>query len=199
MMIVGLTGGVGSGKTTVAKMFNKIGIPIYIADLEAKKLMNSSKVIKRKLTQLFGEKAYKEGKLNKPFLANKIFNDKDLLVKMNAIVHPKVRSHFNKWIEKQDTPYVIKEAAILFENGGYKECDYIITVTASIEDRMQRVILRDNTTIEKVKAIMDNQWSDAEKVKLSHFVIDNNNLYQTENQVKNIHQQLLKLLINPKF
>ncbi|MCF6295056.1 MAG: dephospho-CoA kinase [Flavobacteriaceae bacterium] len=194
MIVVGLTGGIGSGKTTVANMFHKLGVPIYIADLEAKKLMTSSKIIKRKLIQLFGEEAYTDGKLNKPFLSGKIYNDKKLLLKMNAIVHPKVRSHFNRWLKKQNTPYVIKEAAILFENGGYHECDYVITVIASEEDKIKRVILRDNSSAKKVKAIMNTQWSDAEKVKLSHFVINNDNLSETENQVKIIHQKILKLI-----
>jgi len=194
MIIVGLTGGIGSGKTTVAKMFTKLGTPTYIADFEAKKLMNNSKVIKRKLIKLFGIKAYKEGELNKPFIADKIFNSNDLLEKMNAIVHPKVKLHFKKWIEKQSSTYVIYEAAILFENGGYQDCDYIITVTASEKERIQRVIQRDNSTVEKVKAIIDNQWNDAKKVKLSHFVIDNNNLFQTEKQVEKIHQNILDLI-----
>ncbi len=194
MMVIGLTGGIGSGKTTVAKMFNKLGVPIYIADLEAKKIMNSSKTIRGKLIQLFGNEAYTEDSLNKPFLAKKIFNDNDLLVKMNAIVHPKVRLHFKNWLKEQDTPYVIKEAAILFENGGYHECDNVITVIASRENKMQRVIQRDNSTIDSVKAIMNNQWSDEDKVKLSHYVIDNNNLPKTENQVKIIHQKILNLI-----
>lgn len=194
MMIVGLTGGIGSGKTTVANMFNKLGIPIYIADLEAKKLMNSSKVIKRKLIQIFGKQAYSQDELNKAFIADKIFNDKELLVKMNEIVHPKVKAHFKRWFEKQNSPYAIYEAAILFENGGYKECDYVITVIADEKDRVQRVITRDNSAIKKVKAIIKNQWSDEEKVKLSHFVIDNNNLQEAENQVKIIYQKILKLI-----
>jgi dephospho-CoA kinase len=194
MMVIGLTGGIGSGKTTVAKMFNKLGVPIYIADLEAKKIMNNSKIIREKLIQLFGNEAYTKNCLNKSFLANKIFNDNDLLIKMNAIVHPKVRLHFKRWLKKQNTPYVIKEAAILFENGGYHECDYVITVIASRENRMQRVMQRDNSTIDSVKAIMDNQWRDEDKVKLSHYVIDNNNLTKTENQVKIIHQKILKLI-----
>jgi len=192
MIIVGLTGGIGSGKTTVAKMFNKLGTPIYIADLEAKKLMKSSKVIKRKLIKLFGKSAYKNEALNKPFIADKIFNNKDLLEKMNAIIHPKVKTHFKRWIEKQNSSYIIYEAAILFENGGYQDCDYIITITASEKERIQRVIQRDNSTVLKVKAIIDNQWSDAKKVKLSHFVIDNNNLLQTEKQVEKIHQIILE-------
>ncbi len=111
MEIVGLTGGIGSGKTTISKFFESFGIPVYIADDEAKALMNRSKVIKRKLIQLFGESTYKDRKLNRPYLASKIFNDKTLLLKMNAIVHPKVASHFKRWLKKQDAAYIIKEAS----------------------------------------------------------------------------------------
>lgn len=194
MIIVGLTGGIGSGKTTVANMFIELGIPIYIADVEAKKLMNSSKVIKRELIQLFGTNAYSDGKISKAFLADKIFNDKDLLVEMNTVIHPKVKTHFKKWIKIQRSLYVIYEAAILFENGGYKECDYIITVTAPETVRIQRIIQRDNSTKQSVRAIMDNQWNDAKKVRLSHFVIENKELSQTANQVQNIHQKILEKL-----
>lgn len=192
MKIVGLTGGIGSGKTTVAYMFHELGVPIYIADYEAKRLMYTSKVIKRKLIQLFGKEAYIDEKINRPFLANKIYNNKELLSKMNEIVHPIVSANFKKWIKKQDFQYVIKEAAILFENNGYQECDFVILVTASEDDKIKRVIKRDNSSARKVKAIMKNQWSDEEKVKLSHFVINNNELSETENQVKNIHQKILE-------
>lgn len=191
MIIVGLTGGIGSGKTTVAKQFLELGVPIYIADDEAKALMKRSKVIKRKLIKLFGEEAYVDGDLNRPFLANIIFNDKTYLQKMNAIVHPKVARHFEKWAIKQEAPYVIKEVAILFENGGHKICDYVITVTAPIEKRIQRLLLRDETSKEKIEAIMKNQWTDQEKIKHSDFVIDNTELVNTKKQVFDIHKKLL--------
>ena len=191
MKVVGLTGGIGSGKTTVAKMFSQLEVPIYIADDEAKKLMNRSKIIKRKLTKLFGEEAYINNQLNRPYLASIIFNNENYLKAMNAIVHPKVAKHFERWLSKQEAPYVIKEVAILFENGSYKECDYVITVTATIENRIKRLLNRDNTTINKIQAIIDNQWSDEDKVKLSNFVITNNDLKSTENQVFNVHNQLL--------
>lgn len=190
--IVGLTGGIGSGKTTVANFFKNLGVPIYIADDEAKALMVRSKIIKRKLIQLFGEKAYVGDKLNKPFIANKIFNDEALLEKMNSIIHPKVASHFKRWLKKQDGPYVIKEAAILFENATYKSLDLVITVVAPEKERINRVIERDKSSEEKVKAIIKNQWSDAKKVKLSDFVIENINLKDTKTQVLKIHQQILK-------
>ncbi|TWO31436.1 dephospho-CoA kinase [Seonamhaeicola sediminis] len=192
MTIVGLTGGIGSGKTTVAKEFKKIGVPVYIADEEAKRLMNRSKVIKRKLIDLFGENAYIDDKLNRPFIADIIFNDTMYLQKMNAIVHPKVARHFEKWTLKQNAPYVIKEVAILFENGGHTQCDYIITVIAPIEVRIQRLLKRDDTTKDKIKAIMKNQWSDKEKVKLSDFVIENIELQNTIIQVNEVHDKILQ-------
>ena len=190
--IVGLTGGIGSGKTTVANYFKELGIPVYIADVEAKLLMKRSKVIIRKLIQLFGSETYYKGELNKPFIANKIFNDPVLLEKMNTIVHPKVASHFKRWLKRQDAPYVIKEAAIIFENNTYTSLDYIITVIATERTRINRVIERDKSSEERVKAIIKNQWSDAEKVKLSNFVIENIELADTKNQVINIHQKILK-------
>ena len=192
--LVGLTGGIGSGKTTIANFFKELGVPIYIADTEAKALMNRSKVIKRKLIALFGDNAYQNGKLNRDFLSKKIFNNKDLLQKMNAIVHPKVASHFNRWVKKQEAPYVISEAAILFENGSYKKYDYIITVTAPEEVRLKRVMSRDNSSKEKVKSVMNNQWKDEEKIKLSDYVIQNINLEEAKAQVLQIHQNLLQKL-----
>ena len=192
MIVVGLTGGIGSGKTTVAKMFRDLGVPVYIADLEAKKLMLKSKVIKRKLIQLFGKDAYKKDGLNKSFIADKIFNNSELLHKMNAIVHPKVAAHFKRWIAKQSSPYVIKEAAILFENGSYVNCDAVITVRAPENDRIKRVIARDKSSIAKVKAIIKNQWSDVDKIERSQFVITNNDLLETQKKARKIHQEILK-------
>lgn len=194
MIIVGLTGGIGSGKTTVAKEFERLGVPVYIADDEAKKLMKRSKIIKRKLIQLFGEKAYVNNELNKPLIANIIFNDKSYLQKMNNIIHPRVAKHFQKWMLKQDAPYVIKEIAVLFENDGYKTCDFIITVTAPKELKIKRLLKRDDTTKAKIEAIMKNQWTDEEKVKRSHFVIKNTMLENTKNQVVKVHSQILECL-----
>ncbi|MFV0564522.1 MAG: dephospho-CoA kinase [Flavobacteriaceae bacterium] len=191
MKIIGLTGGIGSGKTTVATMFSNLGIPVYIADDEAKKLMVTSKIIKRKLIALFGKRAYTEDQLNRPFIANIIFNDKTYLEKMNAIVHPKVANHFKKWVSKQKTPYVIKEAAILFENGNYKQCDAVITVVAPKKMRIERVLKRDTTTKDKINAIMQNQWTDEHKIKLSDYVIKNTLLANTQAQVCHIHNTII--------
>lgn len=192
MKIVGLTGGIGSGKTTIGKYFESFGIPVYIADDEAKALMNRSKVIKRKLIQLFGRSAYKNGELNRPYLASKIFSDKELLVKMNAIVHPKVGSHFKRWLKKQDAPYIIKEVAIIFENNLEDQYDYIITVVADENLRIDRVINRDKSSKEKVESIISNQLSDDEKIKKSDFVIENNDLDVANQQAKEIHKAILK-------
>lgn len=193
MKVVGLTGGIGSGKTTILNYFQSFGIPVYIADVEAKALMNRSKVIRRKLIQLFGDDAYKDGQLNKSYLSSKIFSDKCKLSKMNAIVHPKVASHFKRWLKKQDSKYVIKEAAIIFENNLEAQYDYIITVIADENLRLQRVMKRDNTSKEKIKSIIKNQLSDAEKIEKSDFVITNNDLEVAKKQAAKIHQELLQL------
>lgn len=198
MIIVGLTGGIGSGKTTIAKFFESFGIPVYIADDEAKALMNRSKIIRRKLTKLFGDSAYENGKLNRPYLASKIFTDKLLLSKMNAIVHPKVASHFKSWLKKQSAPYIIKEAAIIFENKLENQYDYIITVVADQDLRIKRVMKRDNASKTKIQSIMSNQLSDEEKIKKSDFVITNNDLELAKQQVIEIHHQILQIINKTK-
>mgnify|MGYP001828395483 CR=1 FL=1 len=192
MIIVGLTGGIGSGKTTVAKLFESLNIPIYIADIEAKLLMNTSKTIRAELIALFGKDAYKSNELNKSFIADKIFNNKAYLDKMNAIVHPKVGAHFKNWLKHQNSPYIIKEVAIIFEHEQQSHYDFIISVIANKEKRLQRVLNRDNSTPEKVLAIMNNQMNDIDKVKLSDFVIVNNDQKTLENQVQKIHETILK-------
>lgn len=192
MVVVGLTGGIGSGKTTILNYFQSLGVPIYIADAEAKALMNRSKVIKRKLIELFGNEAYKDGRLNRPYLSSKIFNDKNLLSKMNAIVHPKVASHFKRWLKNQHTEYVIKEAAIIFENNLEHQYNYIITVVADEELRINRVMKRDTVSKERVKSIIKNQLSDAIKIEKSDYVIYNNDLKAAKIQALEIHHNILK-------
>lgn len=192
MKVVGLTGGIGSGKTTVARMFSSLGIPVYIADEESKRLLVSSKIIKRKLMALFGESAYNGNQLNRKLIADKIFSDQDLLKQMNSIVHPKVGQHFRRWLKKQKSPYVLKESAILFESGAYKDCDMVITVTADEDTRIARVLKRDSTTKENVKRIIANQLSEEEKVKQSDYIIINENIENTEKQVVIVHGKILK-------
>lgn len=195
--VIGLTGGIGSGKSTVAGLFADLGVPIYIADERAKKLMNTSKVIQRELITLFGNQAYANNELNRNFIASKIFNDKALLQKMNAIVHPKVGADFKRWFKRQNAVYVIKEAAIIFEHNQQSQYDYIITVTTPMEKRVQRVMKRDNKTKAQILAIIDNQLSDEEKIKNSHFVIVNQKLEDTKTQVEILHHKLLKLTAMP--
>ncbi len=190
MKIVGLTGGIGSGKTTVAKLFSELGVPIYIADIEAKRLTDSSKVIRRKLIALLGEEAYLGSKLNRKFVADKIFNNKTLLENVNAIIHPKVAAHFKKWLAKQKASYVIKEAAILFENGGYKNCDLVILVTAPKQIRIARIMLRDKASKTEIEQRMNNQWSDEKKQKLADIIIFNVDLKNTQKKVESIHKSL---------
>lgn len=193
MMIVGLTGGIGSGKTTVADFFKDLGIPIYIADEEAKKLMLKESV-KFEIITLLGEKSYdSSGKPNRKFIASQVFEDKILLEKLNGIIHPKVRQHFKKWAEKQDAAYVIYEAAILFETQKYKQFDHSILVTAPKKIRMQRLKARDNSTEKEIEARMQNQWSDARKKNLADFVIKNTDLTKTKVKVSKIHCFLLTL------
>lgn len=192
MIIVGLTGGIGSGKTTVAKMFKKLGIPVYDSDKEAKKLMNKSKEIRLKITALFGKKAYKKGKLNRKFIAEAVFADKGLLSKLNAIVHPAVKSHFYDWVKKQTAPYVIQETALIFENGMEDRFDKVVLVTAPQELRIERVMSRDEVSKNEVLARIANQLHDSHKKKKSDFVIENTDLTATRKQVETIHQELIK-------
>lgn len=190
MKTIGLTGGIGSGKTTVARMFAEYGIPVYIADEEAKNLMHTSSIIRNELQALIGKKVYKNGKLDRAYMAERIFNDKVLLEKVNQIVHPRVEEHFQEWKKKHPAPYCIKEAAILFENDGYKRCDKTILVIADKEERIRRVMNRDQVNREKVLERMQNQWADAKKIPLADYIIKNNALNQTKEEVKNLHSML---------
>ena len=194
MKIVGLTGGIGSGKTTVASMFKDLGVPVYIADVEAKRLTNTSKVIRKKIIALLGEEAYLPSEINKKYVANKIFNDEELLKKVNQIIHPKVAKHFAKWLTKQTGTYCIKEAAILFENGSYKLCDHTILITSPEEERINRVAKRDHLSRNEIESRIKNQWSDHKKSQLADTIIENTQLDTTQKKVENIHLFLLKSL-----
>ena len=191
MKVVGLTGGIGSGKTTVAGFFKELGIPIYIADEEAKKLLHSSKSLKSAIITLFGEQAYNKGQLDRKYIATQVFLDKEKLESLNSLVHPEVNKDFEEWKVEQKAPYVIYEAAILFEKGGYKKCDYVVLVTANLQDRIERLQKRDLSTIEEIEARMAHQWSDDRKKTYSEFIIENNSLSYTRDQVLKVHQFLL--------
>lgn len=171
--VIGITGGIGSGKTTVAKEFALYGIPIYITDLEAKKLMQSDSVLKL-IREEFGNKVFEDDKLIRGRLSEIVFNNAECLAKLNSIVHPAVKEDFKNWLlENHNNPYVIYESAILFESGRNKECDFVINVVAPLEVRIERVITRDNTTREKILERIKNQWNDDEKSLKSDFIIDN--------------------------
>lgn len=195
MKIIGLTGGIGSGKTTVAKLFEELGAPVYNSDLKAKKLMQESKEIRNAIVDLLGEESYALEKLNKKYIADKVFGDKELLQKLNAIVHPAVRKDFISWVKKKKTPYVIQEAAILFENNSYKIFDKVILVKAPKEARLERILARDNISREEILARMENQWHDSKKIPLADYIIENTDLEETKLQVEKIHHQLTKLAV----
>lgn len=192
MMVIGLTGGMGSGKTTVAGFFKDLGVPVYIADLEARRLMNEAPEVRDKITALFGDKAYSNNILDRKYISSQVFMDKQRLEALNGIVHPAVRQDFIHWKKNQQAPYVLYEAAILFEQGGDRNCDYVILVTADRETRIARIKKRDQATLEDIEARMTHQWSDEKKLLLADFVIKNEDLNLTAQKVKEIHEKLLE-------
>ncbi len=190
-MIVGLTGGIGSGKTTVGELFKKLGIPIYVSDVEAKRIMISNTGVINKVKALLGELAYfDDGSLDKKHISEQVFKNKELLQKLNSIVHPAVADDFVKWYEKQNSSYVVKESAILFESGSYKKCDIVITVVSPVKERVNRVMKRDNVTKKQVLHRVMNQSSDEDKIDLSDFIINNVTLDATKIQVQKIHNEI---------
>ena len=178
--IIGLTGGIGTGKTTVAKYFASKGIPVYIADEAAKEIMNTKEVI-QEVQALFIENVILEnGQLNRECIREMVFSDKDKLVQLNSIIHPKVTIDFKNWLfQHQDAPFVIKEVAILFETNGQNYCDATILITAPLETRIQRVLERDITTKEIILKIIKNQLPEEQKIRLATYVIENENLEKT--------------------
>jgi dephospho-CoA kinase len=193
-MIIGITGGIGSGKSTVVKIFSEFkDTAVYIADDEAKKLMHSSPDIKNKLISEFGKEVYIKDQLNRPYLASIVFKNKIKLNILNAIVHPIVNNHFQEFILKNaNKQYIIYENAILFENGSNIFCDKIITVTAPENIRIKRVLERDNTTVPTVKNRIKNQWSEIKKTLQSNYKIDNLTLTNTKKEILRIHNILTK-------
>lgn len=190
-MIIGITGGIGSGKSTVSELFELCGVPVYIADSESKKLVASSSIIRKKLIGLFGEELYEGGVLNKALLASYIFNDNEKLKLVNSIIHPEVEKHFREWVnQNRGYEIVAQEAAILFESGFNKLMDKTITVYAPSEERIRRVVARDNVTREQVLVRIQNQMPDEEKAKLSDYVIVNDGTRSLIEQVLDIQQQL---------
>ena len=190
MMVVGLTGGIGSGKSTIAKAFAALGIAVFNSDEQAKALIATDAQVKERIIAAFGEEAYHNGEYNRAYIAQIVFNNSEKLAILNGIVHPALAEYFKRWAKAQTTPYVLKEAAILFESGSYKDCDYIITVTAPEEVRIARVMARDHCTEAQVRARMAQQWSDAQRIALSNAVIENIDLKKAKKEVKRINNEL---------
>jgi len=193
MLKVGVTGNIGSGKSIICDMFNAYGIPIYNADLETRNLMETNDEIIRQVKKEFGEQSYLNNKLNRPYISQIVFSDAHKLQTLNAITHPKVIEHAQKWMDKQTTPYTIKEAALIFESGSAKGLDIIIGVAAPLSIRIQRVMKRDGLSREDIMKRMDKQMDQDIKMKLCDIVIYNNdNNYETlKKQVDVIHHRLL--------
>lgn len=193
--IIGLTGGIGSGKTTIANYFKSFGIPVYIADDQARKIMQSSEIIAA-IKDAFGNSVFENDILNREKLAEIVFGNPKKLEVLNTIVHPAVKKDFDQWLlEHATAPYIIYEAAILFESGGYKRCDRIITVTAPVESRVERVMKRDKTTRELVLKRINAQWTDEQRISKSDFVIDNTSLEKAKTEVVKI-LKILKIKQN---
>ena len=190
-MIVGLTGGMGSGKSTVAAFFRELGVPVYDSDEEAKLLMVDSEEVRKAIVQLFGPGAYHGKKLNKAFISKIVFNEKEKLKQLNAVVHPAVRKHFSGWVQSRDFPYVIQETALIFENKAQKNYDMVILVTAPEKFRIQRVMDRDAMSEAQIKARLGNQLSDETKIPLADHIIENIDLGQTKKDVGKLHKLIL--------
>lgn len=194
-MIVGLTGGIGSGKTTIAGFFKELGVPVYHSDDEAKKLMHTP-AVREKVEKLFGSQAYINDILNRKFISDQVFENKDLLYRLNAIVHPAVRKNFEEWVAAQNAKYVIQEVAILFENDLQKKFDFTILVTAPEDTRIERVMKRENVKKSAVLARIANQWSDEKKRPLADFIIENITLENSRKKVEEINVKILSRRIN---
>jgi dephospho-CoA kinase len=188
--IIGLTGGIGSGKTTLATYLKSLGIPVFIADDEAKKLMQSTEVV-AEIQTVFGKAIFENGVLNRQQLAAIVFSDPEKLSQLNAIIHPAVKKQFRIWLDQfQSEPIVVYEAAILFESGSDQNCDSIITITAPLEDRITRVMQRDNSSREQVLDRINAQWTDEQRIAKSNFVVENSDAQLAKSSI----DEILKIL-----
>ena len=192
MKRIGLTGGIGSGKSTVASIFATLGIPCYDSDQRAKALMLENENIRNFLLKQFGPEVIQNQQLQTSIISQQVFENPELLERLNAVVHPEVGNDFERWCEKQQAPYVLKEAALLYESGSWKGLDEVIVVTAPEELRIQRVMKRNGFTREEVLARMKNQWPEAEKTKRASYIISNDGEHSLIDQVMEIHHSLLK-------
>ena len=190
MKKIAVTGGIGSGKSTVCNVFEQLGFPVFYSDIEAKNILNENNIVKTQIIDLLGEEAYQNNELNRTYIASKIFNDPSLKEKMNSIVHPAVRLAFENWAAIQKSNIVFNEAAILFETGAYRNFDSTILVTSPENLKIKRIIARDKCTEQEAKLRIKNQWADDEKIKLADFVVKNDEseplLKQIQDLLKNI-------------
>ncbi|KQS37119.1 dephospho-CoA kinase [Pedobacter sp. Leaf194] len=196
MYKVGITGGIGSGKTTVCQVFEVLGIPVFYADTEAKNIMVTDALLIEGVKSTFGKESYLEdGKLNNKHIAGIVFNSDAELAKLNALVHPAVFRAFDAWAANINpkVPYTLKEAALLFESGSYKMCDTSILVSAPMDVKISRVMQRDNLTAEQVKARMDKQMSDEEKSAMANHFLINDEMHSIIAQVLKLHEHFLKV------
>lgn len=182
--IIGLTGGIGSGKSLIARICGIMGVPVYDADSAAKALYHTDESLKQKVIELFGEAAYSGGDLQRAYLAEKVFADRTLLRKLNQLVHPLVANDFQDWLLRQSSEIVIREAAILFESGSYKDCTSVITVSAPEEVRVHRVKTRDGSSADAISARMEKQWTDAQRRKKADYEIINDNQHLVLPQIE---------------
>lgn len=188
--IIGVTGGIGSGKTTLVRYFESLGIPVFIADDEAKKVTQLPDVLDQ-IKSVFGEIVIGNGQLNRQQLGAIVFSDPDKLNQLNTIIHPAVRTQFKLWLDQHQLErFVVYEAAILFESGSYAICDYIITIIAPFEDRINRVMLRDNCSREHVLQRINSQWTDEQRIAKSDFVVENADTETAKQQIDYIFKSL---------
>lgn len=192
MKQVGITGGIGSGKSTVCKIFETLNVPVFYADNEAKILMNSNEILKTEIANTFGKDVYKNNELDRKKLAQLVFNNPEALSKLNALVHPKVGVAYQSWLQKQNHPFVLKEAAILFESGSNKNLDEVIYVSAQESLRIKRVCLRDGVEVDQVQSRIKNQWPEEKKLKLSDHVVINDDIKMVIPQVLKLNQRFLQ-------
>lgn len=193
MKKIGLTGGIGSGKTMVAKIFETLDIPVYYADTAARNLLNRDPGLKKNIIAVFGEEVYKEDLLDRAYLASIVFNDRLKLEQLNAIVHPATIKDAELWMKQQHSPYVIKEAAILFETGSAENLDYVIGVSAPEPIRMKRVMERDGLSAPEIRKRMDQQINESMKMKLCDFIVINDEAELVIPQVLDIHKKIMAL------
>lgn len=185
---IGITGGIGSGKTTVVRVFEKLNIPVYVADERAKWLMHNDRTIINKVNELFSPMAYVNGELNRPHIAAMVFSNKKLIKALNEIVHPAVFNDFDQWVKLQKSPYILKEAALLFESGSYKELDAIVAIGAQMDIRIERTMNRDKLSREAVLNRIKNQLPDEVKCSAADYVINNNGNTPLLPQVIQLHE-----------